>query len=710
MKRRNFLIFMGSVAGTQAITACNGTASTAIPNRPMPKAKPVHFKPLPGPLSVTTDLLGAIESYDIIDDLVLAEGYQYDILGSWGDQLGDSRFGYNNDYLAFVPTGPKEGYLSINFEYISAATWLQTYEPVIGKKLVVENLKKAMDGKKEGLDAYGLEARDPLKQQAAAVCREALIDQGLGIISIRQTAAGKWERTNSKNDRRVTGISGLDDGRYLGCTGPAVAVFRKASGQGYVDKLGDKIIGTFGNCAGGITPWGTVLSAEENIQVQVPEAVHGDGTSFEPKAMTFSIGDEELSGQGNVFGLSGNKYGWIVEIDPANPKDYGTKHSWLGRYRHEAVGIRVVTGKPLAFYSGCDRRSGHIYKFVSQDAVKNPKDKANSKLMEKGMLYAAKYNPDGTGEWIALESKTVINPQKPSELVGGMINLPDRPTGGSRSVTDDGEVEKFKQKYKTLGELYTGNAEEKQGAILIDAHFAANACGATCTARPEDTEIAPDGSLYISFTSGSPSKTDGGPDKNVFKGPKGETPYDYGFIMQMSETENDPAAKTFTWKMLALGGDPAKGGAGFSNPDNLMIDPKGNVWMVTDMSSDKMNNEREQQGGFGNNAMWFIPTKGENAGLAYRFAIGPMDAELTGPFLSPDQHTLFLSVQHPGETNGMRRDGAIESKTFKLTTPDGKPFEQKRNVPKGSNFPDRKPNSPPKPSVVAIRRKDGPIV
>lgn len=126
-------------------------------------------------------------------------------------------------------------------------------------------------------------------------------------------------------------------------------MFRKQQGQGYIDGLGDRIIGSFGNCAGGTTPWGTVLSAEENFQAQVPEAVYADGTSFDPSERAFALDDEELYGQGNVFGLAGNKYGWIVEVDPANPSDYGTKHTWLGRYRHEAVGVRVVAGKQLAF-------------------------------------------------------------------------------------------------------------------------------------------------------------------------------------------------------------------------------------------------------------------------------------------------------------------------------------------------------------------------
>lgn len=210
-------------------------------------------------------------------------------------------------------------------------------------------------------------------------------------------------------------------------------IFNKTMGRGYTDSLGDRIIGTFTNCDGGTTPWGTVLSAEENFQNFVPETVYADGTSMPPSAKAFGINEEEVFGLGNVFSLPGNKYGWVVEIDPANPNDYGTKHTWLGRYRHEAVGIRVEAGKPMVLYSGCDRRSGHLYKFVSRGTVADPTDKANSRLFESGMLYAAKFHADGTGEWIPLKADTPVNPDLPSVHVGGMLNLPnpDRTAGAS---------------------------------------------------------------------------------------------------------------------------------------------------------------------------------------------------------------------------------------------------------------------------------------
>lgn len=738
MKRRSLLLFLGAAAGTAAVGTVikqgqkfsmpfQSSGQTARTVSVKATEANLSFTPVKGPMSLMTDGLTpekqreSLSQYEVLDDLVLPESFTYDVIGAWGDKLGDSRFGYNNDYLSFVETAPNEGFLTINFEYISAVPWLQSFEKVLGKRLPFKEIERELkkrDG--EGLNAFALPETSSLKKQIRQVSREALIDQGLGVISIRKNANGKWERTFSRSDRRVTGISGLEDGRYLKCTGAAKAVFQKKSGQGYIDKLGDRIIGTFANCAGGTTPWGTVLSAEENIQMQVPDPVHADGTSFPPDRVTFKIDDEEVSGQGNVFGLAGNKYGWIVEIDPANPQDYGTKHTWLGRYRHEAVGVRVEVGKPLAFYSGCDRRGGHIYKFVSRDSVQNPTDKANSRLLENGMLYAAKFNEDGSGRWIALKADTPVDPDDPNNIIGGLLNLPRRPKGGFQAFRVSDEVAKYKEQFKTLGDLYEGNPEEQQGAILIDAHYAANACGATCTARPEDTEIAPDGSLYIAFTSGSPDSRDGGPDKRIFKGSNGETPYEYGFVMHVIEDNNDPAAMTFRWKMLALGGEPTQGGAGFANPDNLMLDPDGNVWLVCDMSSDKINkavpkrignngvpiSQSNLRGLYGNNGLWFIPTSGAAAGNAYLFAIGPMESELTGLFLSRDRQTLFLAVQHPGEVYGIRTNQKTETRKFAMKTTDGQEFTQTRTVPIGSNFPSKKPNDPPKPCVVAIHRSD----
>ncbi|MFB2838125.1 PhoX family protein [Floridanema evergladense] len=709
LKRRDFLFLLGAGAATVAL-------GTYLVKQKKGILSGIGFQPVKGPMPLeindvpVAQQIADFSKYEIADDLVLPEGYTYDIVGAWGEKIGDSRFGYNNDYLSFVQTGKNEGYLTINFEYISTIPWFQTFEKVVGKKLpaaeIQAELKKVGNN---GINAFALPPEQAdLKAKIQQISEEALIDQGIGIISIRKNAEGKWERTNSPSDRRITGISGLKDGKYLDVSGPGVFVLRKKTGQGYVDNLGARIIGTFANCAGGTTPWGTVLSAEENFQNQVPEPVYADGTSFDPGKNNFVIDDGELSGQGNVLGLAGNKYGWIVEVDPANPKDYGIKHTWLGRYRHEAVGVRAEAGKPLAFYSGCDRRGGHLYKFISTGKVQDPKNKANSNLLRQGMLYAAIFNPDGTGKWIPLKPSTPVNPVLPSNLVGSLVLLPKRPEGGIYKAKSNAEVANFKQKFKTLGDLYIGTPEEKQGAILIDAHFAANAAGATCTARPEDTEIAPDGSLYITFTSGSPGG-DGAPDKRIFKGLKGKTPWEYGWIMHLIEDKNQPDALTFQWKMLAVGGEPIAGGAGFSNPDNLVIDNNQNVWMVTDMSTGKQNNPKGKDGvgSFGNNSIWFIPTTGDNAGNAYLFGIGPMECETTGPFFTQDQQTLFLSVQHPGEVYGTRQNSTAETREFTMHTTNGEKFNQTRTIPIGSNWPGKAANDPPKPAVIAIRRLDG---
>jgi uncharacterized protein len=710
LKRREFLLFMGAAIGTTTLPACvRDSPNPTLPSLPGMgnQLAGVGFASVQGPLPLETGAIAVAEQvkqlaqYEVQDKLLLPEGYSYQVIGSWGDKIGDARFGFNNDYLSFVETAPNQGYLSINFEYISAVPWLESYEKVMGAKLpIAEVVKKVGD---QELDAFTLKDSDPIKQKIKTICEAALVDQGLGIISIQRNADGKWERTNSEADRRITGISGLKDGRYLQCTGPARNVFVKKTGQGYIDKLGDKIIGTFANCAGGTTPWGTVLTAEENFQSQVPDPVYADGTSFAPEEVPISIGKNRINGQGNVLGLSGNKYGWIVEVDPANPKDYGTKHTWLGRYRHEAVGVRVTAGKPIAFYSGCDRKGGHIYKFVSQDAVNDPKAKTNSRLLADGMLYVAQFNPDGSGKWIALKPETPVAPVMPSQQIGGNVMLPDRPKGGVKQVKSDAEAQAFAKKFKTLGDLYSGNPGEKQGAILIDAHNAASACGGTCTARPEDTEVAPDGSLYIAFTSGVADKSGEGPDKNVFKGPKGETPHEHGFVMHVTEAENEPAALTFKWEMMALGGDPAQGGAGFANPDNLLIDNASNIWVVTDMGGGLENR-------FGSDGLWMIPSQGPQKGKAHLFAIGPTECELTGPFLSQDQKTFFLAVQHPGDANGTRRNMQSATMAFTMKAPDGSEFRQKRQVPIGSNFPSGQPNEAPKPSVVAIVKDNGKMI
>jgi len=720
LNRREFILMLGASAGAVALGQ-NGLGSTraAASGTPLAAAN-LSFEPVTVPLPLDISPLApseqarAFSTYEVVDDAVLPEGYAYDLIAAWGDPVGDSRFGYNNDFVSFVATGPDEALLTVNFEYISGGTWMQTYEPVLGESLPFAEVMAIAALNDGTINAFALPDGNPLKNQIVELSKAGLIDQGIGVIGIKRNAEGRWERSNSDRDRRITGISGLDDDRALYATGPAVAVFTKSGKLGYDDNLGNRIVGTFQNCAGGTTPWGTALSAEENFQDQVPEPVLADGSSLDPGEVPFVLTAGAIDGRGNVFGLAGNKYGWMVEVDPANPDDYGIKHTWLGRFRHEAVAVRADAGKPLAAYSGCDRRGGHLYKFVSSGSVSAPSDKSNSRLFGDGMLYGAKFNADGTGQWVALEPDTPVDPVLPSQVVPddgvSLVKLPnpDRAAGGIVEVTDDAAAEAFAEKFATLGDLYFGNnATEKQGAILIDAHYAASAAGITCTARPEDTQLAADGTLYIAFTSGSPGG-DGGPDASIFRGPDGETPYEFGWVMRLQEDNSDPAAMTFTWQIVATGGEPAAGGLGFANPDNLEVDSAGNVWMVTDMSTSTHNNpEKPDRGVFGNNSTWYIPTSGPDAGKAYPFAIGPMECETCGLVFDDKETALFLAFQHPGERGGIRQDLAAETVEFVLRTTDGQPFTQQRQVPIGSNWPGKRPNDPPRPGLVAVYRRDG---
>ncbi|MFN8783694.1 MAG: alkaline phosphatase PhoX, partial [Pseudanabaena sp.] len=262
INRRDFLTFIGGISGAVLLGA--SPRDRQILKFSMPfmdyetgneafaaTSSKLSFKPTKGVMPLLTDMIDpskqsqAYKNAEVIDNLVLPEGFVYDVIAAWGDPVGDSRFGYNNDYLSLVETSKNEGYLTVNFEYISSIPWEQSFSQVIGKSLPfaeVADQLKAMGSK--DIDAWSLADSNPLKDKIKLISKEALIDLGIGVISVKRNDDGKWERTNSKADRRITGISGLEDGRYLKSTGAAVEIFRKVKGLGYTDKLGDRIIGT----------------------------------------------------------------------------------------------------------------------------------------------------------------------------------------------------------------------------------------------------------------------------------------------------------------------------------------------------------------------------------------------------------------------------------------------------------------------------------
>jgi secreted PhoX family phosphatase len=534
------------------------------------------------------------------DTVVVPSGFRVQTVIAWGDRLRASdRFGYNPDFTAFFPLpGPGEGLLWANHEYVNLpergigpGVWSQTFPLVIGRASTVDDMRHDMGG---------------------------------SVVHLRSRAGG-WEVVpESRYARRVTAGAG----ERMVADGPAVAdVFERHD----IDGLRGEIQGMLSNCSGGQTPWGTVLTCEENVNFWVAD-------------------DVDAAGRGQMDGrfwkALGTKYGWVVEIDPYTPAAPPVKHTALGRFRHENVGLRASAGARVACYMGDDRAHGHVFKFVSRDRYRagDAHRAANQQLLSAGTLFAARFSRDGTGRWIPLAPDT-----------------PLAPNGGVTQTLPPGA--------KTLGQVYAS-----AGAIVVDAFRAANAVGATPTGRPEDLEVHPvTSSVYVAFTS-YVSASD-----PLFSTRLGE-------IWRLEEDGNDPEAATFKWsRFVASGGVPGQGG--FAQPDNLMFDDAANLWVCTDMTTGNLNNDAMPEGAYRNNGVFVIATAPghREAGKPRQFASGPCESELTGPSLTPDGTTLFLSVQHPGERFGIRGINDVAS-------------------PRGSNWPAGTPGAPPRPAIVAITR------
>jgi hypothetical protein len=689
-----------------------------------------------------------LTSYSVVDDVVVPPEYERYVIVRWGDRVFPDPadyFGYNNDYTGFVGLrgSNDDGYLWVNHEYVSfpmskvapeapsdVAPFPTTDRAVLGIDLSVKN---------------------------QATLGELLYNLGGSIVRITKQANGRFQAiAGDPLNRRIHGLSGLGinsqrtdkykdvtswgtrqgDDKYLIGTGPAATeVFAQVN----TDGLGNRIIGTAYNCSGGTSPWGTILSAEENFQgseaffVGVQENVKPNGgqTSYAKG----TIGEE--------FGLVGEKYGWMVEVDPLDPSFRPRKHTWLGRFRHENVAIRAEAGRKLVVYMGDDRRGGHTWKFVSNGTVTNPADKSNSRLFEDGVLYVAQYNRNGAGRWLPLTINSQTNPVRPSKVGEAELasfgkaqrdantRLPKRAgiagqteDGGSFVVDTTNEATALPgYQNKTLANFYSS-----QGAVLVDAFLAANLIGGTPTARPEDLEVNPTTKeVFIAYTDGAPG-SDGYPDSRIFNvakyGSAVNSNQQSGGLYKIIEDSPDGAGLTFRWQRLAQGGEAgAVDGAGFANVDNLAFDPQGNVWGVTDMSTSthngfevgaagkpttidhkKTGNVAEFTGVFGNNFLFYIPTSGLNAGTVIPFAYGPNRCELTGPTFLGD--TLIIAVQHPGEDSPID-DGTVLSRQIEMLDLNGAVFNQTRSVSRGSLWPSNIENDrrrSPMPSVVGIRR------
>lgn len=781
--RRQILAFFGGSAVTTALSPLAGGAignavfggSAAIaaelplgftPVR-MPHALPIYRATpsyLPTAIQQGTVLpqVRAFEQmhlneYKVIDDLVVPPEYERYVITRWGDRVfpnGEDYVGYNCDYTGYVPVnGNNDGYLWINHEYVSYP--ISRFAPETPADLTAAFPETGP----------ALISGFPTTM-GRALMGEFLYNMGGSIVRI-QKRNERYTVVRDNGNRRLHGLSGLGinasrkdtyktvtgwgtksyqvgDQNYLIGTGPAATQVFNLSADG----LGNKIIGTAYNCSGGTTPWGTIMSAEENFQgstlffVGVTDTSKPDGTQTGYTSGT----------TGAEFGLVGEKYGWMVEIDVRNPNVRSRKHTALGRFRHENITMRVESGQKLVAYMGDDRRGGHTWKYVSKGTVSDPKSKNNSKLLEDGVLYVAKFNPaadprrpsEGTGEWIPLVLDTKTAPIAPSLIASteikaigvaqrnGRLPLPKR-KGLAGQTSDGGSFNCDTTNEATALKDYQGkklsNFYPNQGALLCDAFLAANLAGGTPTARPEDLEVNPRNprEVFIAYTDGAPG-SDGYPDSRVFVVAKydggNNTTQQSGGIYKIIENSSDSTGRSFRWVRFAQGGEAgSQSGSGFASVDNLAFDGSGNVWGVTDMSTSTHNgfdvgaagklndishattgNVASYTGIFGNNWMFYIPLKGQYAGQVIPFAHGPNRAEITGPTFIGD--TLIVAVQHPGEDCPYSPQATL-TRSIPMLALNGSIVYQTRSVLRGSNFPSSIDGSGtiPKPTVMGIRRK-----
>jgi secreted PhoX family phosphatase len=710
--RRELLRFLGLGAAAGTLPSCvwrsaaHGERSAFVDADGSPSWTPLST-PLP-----TGGQRGAPAAFEVRDELLLPAGFVAEPLALWGEDFagpdGRVEFGYNADFIGIVPLAGSrdEFFVVVNHEYISARPWLQGYEQVKGRKLP-------------------LDWRDDSAAQRE-LSRLALADLGVTILHCRQRADGGFEvLRDSRRHRRISGV--------------------------------DPRTPTHNNCSGCVTPWGSVLSCEENFQDYVNEFVDAAGEALARQRKPFGeVGRSasfaeplEFEGLGACLEApqDGRDFGWVCSVDPA----FGElcKLRSLGRFRHENVALRCEPGLPLAAYMGDDRRGGHVWKFVSAQAVERVDDPANARLLESGALFAARMHEGGTGEWLALDPNTPLVRPEPQHLGGGHLWLPDRrldengrPRGGHVAVGAPGarhaelsaqewvqSIERFCGKdfeRCTLGDLVfapgwvtpQARREFQLRVLQLDAYAFANAIGATPSARPEDLELHPhDGSVFIACSDAVSTSKDGSPDVRVFPGARANDSRRYGVIVRLEELGGAPDARAFRWSPFVSSGELHEGGLGLACPDNLAFDREGNLWVLTDMPGASVNGAVSREGAsapgtdgfvgvFGSSALYMIPTRGPRAGQAHCFALGPAECELCGVTFSPDGRTLLLAVQHPGEQNGTRGRSAPTEVERELLIADaqGTLVRQVRKVPLGSNWPARELGQPPRPGVVCIRR------
>ncbi|MGY0710860.1 PhoX family protein [Azospirillum argentinense] len=622
-----------------AVSALIGPAALLSPTREAEAA--VTGAPRPAKASFSFQEV----AHGVDADHHVAAGYNADILIRWGDpvvpgapafdpmnqsaEAQSKQFGYNNDFVGYAPLplgsqSPDRALLCVNHEY--------TDEEVMFPGVGVEQQK------------------DKFARMTKALVDIEMAAHGGTVVEIRKVK-GKWVTVaDSRYNRRITGETAC------AITGPAAGHALMKTGY---DPTGTMVRGMLNNCSGGMTPWGTWLSAEENfngyfwgkVEDTNPNAKVLKRYGFPGEWYNWGVHHDrfDIAKEPN----ESNRFGWIVEIDPYDPTSTPKKRTALGRFKHEACQIALGKDGTVVAYTGDDERFDYVYKFVAAKKF-DPKNRAaNMDILETGTLYVAKFKADASVEWLPL-----VHGQGPLTAEKG---FPD------------------------------------QATVLINARLAADALGATKMDRPEDIEVnAVTGKVYVILTNNSRRK----PEQVDATNPRAEN--NWGHIVEILPENGNHASTKAEWTILVRGGNPADGTVGaqfhadtsangwFSCPDNAAVDHRGRLWITTDQGENWKKASGTADG------VWAVETEGDLRGLSKMFYRVPVGAEMCGPCFTTDDKTLFVAVQHPA-TDGVDQWEGFKGKLSSFEDP-------------ATRWPDFKPNMPPRPSVVAITKKDGGVI
>jgi secreted PhoX family phosphatase len=450
----------------------------------------------------------------------------------------------------------------------------------------------------EGLLHTATPVRPARETYTPDMVRKSQAAHGVSVVEVREDRRGSWKVMPSKLNRRVTAYTPMT------FSGPAAGsrllrTDRPADGR--------TPVGTINNCSHGYTPWNTYLACEENFNgyfavtpgayspedaaLQQRYGVGGDGYQWSTHDKRFEVTPARAH--------EPNRFGWVVEIDPFSPGSTPVKRTALGRMKHEGAAVHVADSGHLVVYMGDDQVNEYAYKFVSARPWRDMAARGTSPL-DEGTLYVARYDDDGSGTWLP--------------LVHGQ------------------------------GPLTAANGFADQGDVLVKTRAAADALGATRMDRPEWTTVDPTtGMVYLTLT----NNTSGSKVANAANPRK---PNRWGHIVRWEEAGNDHTATTFAWDLFLIAGQGRETGDGstidaddaFGSPDGIWADPDGRVWIQTDGT---------QPAGANDQMLAADPTTVDAEGRPEirRFFTGVVDCEVTGVITTPDQRTMFVNLQHPGD-------------------------------------------------------------